>query len=441
MSCECKCSPGCDGLTSFCANDTGKPAHCVCNYGYQKIPNKNPKDIVTCEIASDAATPAPIVLVGDSDEGLDPDLKDDLKIAQIVTIIWLLIWLGAILVIFFLMCHFKPDRVIHMQEEITLIITFVLVILAAEDPSSEGACKAFSIMLHYFFTCTMVFFCLEALHAYSIITFMVPFRGYLHPMLNLAFGYGIPIIPVGISVGVFWDNYGTDKYHCWCQVDTTQAWGFIFPIGFLGFVCTVIAEAQGQGKYKELPDSDMTEYTTARVSQGSIMIIMPMCLVSYIFGLIAIDLQNEYLWVIFCIVNVILGPVIFFFHCIGHPKARAMMSKMCACLPCLKEKRPFDHDDDRPMTGRSTALSPLDSESQDGSGNGVAPADSDQGPGVGGSGSDPSDNDPSFPEREPKDIPDTKDTDWKNFYKWVSDGKKDNVHQAENVLFDPATPR
>ena len=32
--------------------------------------------------------------------------------------------------------------------------------------------------------------------------------------------------------------------------------------------------------------------------------------------------------------------------------------------------------------------------------------------------------------------PEDKDTDWKKFHKWVSDGNKSNMQDSENVLWD-----
>lgn len=51
---------------------------------------------------------------------------------------------------------------------------------------------------------------------------------------------------------------------CWSSLDNPQAWAFFVPIVLIAFICTVIAEAQGQGQYRTLPDTDTSEYTSAR---------------------------------------------------------------------------------------------------------------------------------------------------------------------------------
>lgn len=89
-----------------------------------------------------------------------------------------------------------------------------------------------SILVHYFFMCTMTFYCLEALHTYSMITYVVPVRGYLSAIVNIVLGYGklkklfffyddidfgnfewflgIPVVPLAFSVGFLYNSYGSN---------------------------------------------------------------------------------------------------------------------------------------------------------------------------------------------------------------------------------------
>lgn len=164
-----------------------------------------------------------------------------------------------------------------------------------------------AILLQYLFMCAITFFCLEALYTYSLITYVVPVKGYLSSMVNILLGYGnqshamatfVPIVhsypafqvypwfhwpfrlafytttmgTMVVSKSILKSIFINDRnkfqiFSCWCDLGiggTGQAWAFLFPVCFGAFCCAVIAEAQGQGKYEPLPGTDEDEYRAAK---------------------------------------------------------------------------------------------------------------------------------------------------------------------------------
>lgn len=74
----------------------------------------------------------------------------------------------------------------------------------------QSLCKFVNFALQFFFLSSMTFFCLEALHTYAMVTYVVPKKGYFHTLANLGIGFGLPLLVSGICFGALYDKYGTN---------------------------------------------------------------------------------------------------------------------------------------------------------------------------------------------------------------------------------------
>lgn len=70
-----------------------------------------------------------------------------------------------------------------------------------------------------------------------------------------------------------------------------------------------------------LPESAQSYYQKGhifRASRDSILIVLAVTLFTYLLGLAAVDLQSKILFVMFGVMLLALGPVIFIAHTMGH---------------------------------------------------------------------------------------------------------------------------
>ncbi|KAF2363623.1 GPCR family 2 secretin-like [Trinorchestia longiramus] len=170
---------------------------------------------------------------------------------------------------------------------------------------------------------------LEAVHMYTLVAYVVKKDGLFDRKMNMGIGWGISLVIVGISVAFEWDNYGA-SYHCWLQMDTGLLIAQQLPIIVLMIMTFTLIEAAGAAEYKPLKGMDQKQLTSAKFSQRTNLIIVPMVYAHWILGTLSEYQQNLALYSIFSIMNGWLGAMVFFFHCSNNQQVREKLSKIYA---------------------------------------------------------------------------------------------------------------
>eukprot|EP00090_Calanus_glacialis_P040812 TRINITY_DN7141_c0_g1_i1.p1 TRINITY_DN7141_c0_g1~~TRINITY_DN7141_c0_g1_i1.p1 ORF type:complete len:514 (-),score=67.49 TRINITY_DN7141_c0_g1_i1:139-1680(-) len=237
----------------------------------------------------------------------------------------LIVFVTITLVIFGVLKIFDHGRVIQMNMEIALISAHIC-LLIEPPPEWMEICRLFSILIHLFFTTCFVFMCLESLHTYSLVAFVVKKNGLLTKMQNIVIGWGVGLGITLVVVSLEYKNYG-GEYHCWLAMDTTLMIGQYVPIVLMVVLTLTLIEAAGAAEYRKLPGIDQRQQTSAKIMQRSNLIIMPMVFVSFLLGTLSSYEQNPGLYGTFTLVNGILGGSIFFFHSTGNEQVRAKLMR------------------------------------------------------------------------------------------------------------------
>uniref|UniRef100_A0A914UPP3 Uncharacterized protein n=1 Tax=Plectus sambesii TaxID=2011161 RepID=A0A914UPP3_9BILA len=289
--CSCDCELACDGVTAFCANETGSGAFCMCVYGKVYPTGVDPDTITYC-----VDPPMSASTVNGSEDYYDvmPSIHDDVEpfssdtkliinIVEFVVCGWVVAWCVATIIVCAVFGGHGSHRFIHLMEEATLIIVYILIgYFAMNVTSTEVLCKLVSALLHYVFMCTMTFFALEALFAYSMISGISTRDGIIHPAaINIIVGFGIPIIPFAVSFGTLYEHYGENGYHCWCDMSTAQAWAVFLPIVVLFFSGGILAEASGLGEHPKLPDADQEQIKWSTNTKETLIAVLLLSMFAY----------------------------------------------------------------------------------------------------------------------------------------------------------------
>ena len=294
------------------SDDNDPKVECVCQLG--RIMD-NQKCIV----------PPPTTPTPRPNPTLPPEVKAATTAVTRTASTLLIIFVGITLFLFISLRIFNDDRVIQMNMEISLILAHICLLLPPLTEYVE-VCKIVSILIHLFFTACFMFMFLESLHTYSLVAFVVKKNGLFSKLQNVAIGWGMAIGVVLISIAFHWNDYG-GEYHCWLRMDTGLMMAQFIPLVVLVILILTMIEAAGSADYLRLPGMDQAQLTSAKISQRTNLIIMPMVFVSYILGVLSEYEQNVPLYGTFTIMNGILGGCVFFFHSTGNEHVREKLTK------------------------------------------------------------------------------------------------------------------
>ncbi|ROT62788.1 hypothetical protein C7M84_019347 [Penaeus vannamei] len=166
---------------------------------------------------------------------------------------------------------------------------------------------------------------LEALHMYSLVAYVVKKDGMFTRLQNTLIGWGLAAFIIMFCMCFEYDNYG-GEYHCWLRMDTPLLYGQFIPVvGFVIMTFTLI-EAAGAADYKPLKGVDKSQLLSARISQRTNLIILPLVFAHWMVGMMSEYEQNLPLYGTFSVLNGVTGGVVFFLHCTNNSQVRAKLT-------------------------------------------------------------------------------------------------------------------
>ncbi|XP_022097103.1 adhesion G protein-coupled receptor L2-like isoform X3 [Acanthaster planci] len=270
---------------------------------------------------------------------------------SIITYIGFIVSCICLLLAFITFAYFQNlqnDRnTIHKNLCICLFIAEI-VFMAGIDQASRGAmCTVVALFLHYFFLAAFAWMCLEGIQLYVMLVEVFEAessrRKYYYP-----FGYGLPLLVVGIAAAIDIGSYGTEEY-CWLAVDNNFIWAFVAPVIVIIVVNTMflsmaifimcrhstmqtsqkektkkekitpVINEQNFGSSQQIVAGDNNMDVAVSWVRGALVLL---CLlgITWAFGLLYVTESLLVFAYIFTIANVFQGMFIFIFHCFMNEK-------------------------------------------------------------------------------------------------------------------------
>ncbi|CAL4061987.1 unnamed protein product, partial [Meganyctiphanes norvegica] len=310
-SCQQRCPEY--GVCKDKSTEENPSSHCVCTMGYTLS-----KDGKTC-IRPPPTTPTPRPI---------PTLPEEQK--TVATVISktastiLIIFVSITLILFLILRIFSIDRVIQMNMEIALLSAHLFLMFPASTADNVALCRVVSIFIHLCFTACYVFIFLEALQMYSLVAYVVKKDGMFTRLQNTLVGWGLSSFIILFCMCFEYDNYG-GKYHCWLQMDTPLVYGQFIPVIVLVIITFTLIEAAGAAEYKPLKGMDQKQLLSAKISQRTNLIILPLIFAHWMVGMMSEYEQDMALYGIFTLLSSIVGVVVFFFHCTNNEQVRTKL--------------------------------------------------------------------------------------------------------------------
>lgn len=262
---------------------------------------------------------------------LAPEQKEVAVVVTKTASTLLIMLVGLTLGVFIILGIFTPDRVIQMNMELAITLAHVFLMFPPETTENPDLCRAVSLLVHFFFTACFMFMFLESLHMYSLVAYVVNKNGMFSRLQNTAIGWSIPVFITLVTLCFEYKHYG-GSYHCWLRMDTSLLIGQYIPVICLIAASFTLIEAAGAAKYTPLKDVNVEQRLSARISQRSNLVIMPLVFASWVVGMTSEYEQNLALYGTFSVLNGFVGAAILFFHCTGNHQVRAIFSRIFRLL-------------------------------------------------------------------------------------------------------------
>ncbi|XP_068700335.1 adhesion G protein-coupled receptor L3-like isoform X2 [Montipora foliosa] len=213
---------------------------------------------------------------------------------------------------------------IHLNLCIALVVALSLFIAGIEATGVKGFCTAVAILLHFFFTASFSWMCLEAIHLFTKIVsvFHAPD---IRMRYYLLVGWGLPAVIVIISVSVDVKGYTTPEV-CWLDLEGGFIWAFIAPvilivlINIAVLIAVIIVRVSLKGNLLT-PNEDKKFVAGLK----TVIVLFPLLGLSWAFGLVAMVTKSRAFLYPFAVLSPLQGVFIFLLQIIGNSEVRGSL--------------------------------------------------------------------------------------------------------------------
>ncbi|RMX55158.1 hypothetical protein pdam_00018940 [Pocillopora damicornis] len=176
---------------------------------------------------------------------------------------------------------------IHLHLCVALVAAQVIFVTGVDATGIKEVCIAVAVMLHYFFTASFVWMCIEAVHMFIKIVSVFNIQR-IRMRHYVALGWGVPAVIVVVSATVHYEGYGTSKF-CWLSLEGNLIWAFLTPVVVIvlinAIVLVTITAVRISLKGNPLTPHENKKFTAAL---RTVVVLFPLLGLSWFFGLMGL---------------------------------------------------------------------------------------------------------------------------------------------------------
>ncbi|XP_066518205.1 adhesion G protein-coupled receptor E3-like [Hoplias malabaricus] len=202
--------------------------------------------------------------------------------------------------------------------------------------ANQTWCAVMAGVLHFLFLSAFVWMFIEAVMLFISVKNIMKIRSKQEEVLGwrclTVIGYVIPLVVVGVSVGLYPDGYGSDQ--CWIKTDRDFVWSFLGPVcliltlNFIIFITVIIILRTALSKLS----SERSQIKQMRVLVFKTLIQIIILGGPWILGFF-VDGSNV-LAIVFLFLNSQQGTFIFLVHCALNYEVRQQYRKWLKTFCC-----------------------------------------------------------------------------------------------------------
>ncbi|XP_060084154.1 adhesion G protein-coupled receptor L3-like [Ylistrum balloti] len=223
--------------------------------------------------------------------------------------------------------YIKNDRSkLVMNLCVAVTVAYILFLVGLDHTDNNVICTVITAFLHFFF---LAIFCLMLADGIQLLrrtTVVMNVKSRLKWLLLI--GWGLPVIIVGITIGVKHNGgYHSTKY-CWLTITDGVIYSFVGPVLAVIVVNVIVMVLV----LKALLTSQfiMTKTQRQKIVSAirSVCVLLPVLGITWFFGILSINDDTIVFQYLFAVSNSLQGFFIFLFHCVfSVPVRRAMKQK------------------------------------------------------------------------------------------------------------------
>ncbi|XP_062586446.1 adhesion G protein-coupled receptor L4-like [Saccostrea cucullata] len=222
-----------------------------------------------------------------------------------------------ITVVIFEFFRLKKERIkIHEQLAISIIMVQIIYLVGIDRTENKYACMSMAILLHYFLLSMFCWMLIEGFHLYVMLVQV--FKANRNFKKYLAFGWGLPIVIVGISAGIFHDEYGSNTV-CWLTRKVLLV-AFVPAVGLLILLNTIVLFVVLRTMMRSISVSakiGTDERSSVRTGLKAAAVLLPILGLTWTLGFFSIDSKDTLVFTyLFTFLNSLQGVFFFLFHCL-----------------------------------------------------------------------------------------------------------------------------
>ncbi|XP_072513063.1 adhesion G protein-coupled receptor E1-like [Salminus brasiliensis] len=207
-------------------------------------------------------------------------------------------------------------------------------------------CAVLAGVLHFLFLSAFVWMFIEAVLLFISVKNLTKIRSKQKEILSwkclAVIGYIIPLVVVGVSVGLFPDGYGSPQ--CWLKFEKGLLWSFLGPVCFIlasNLILFIIISIIMISTLKKL-NSPILQTSSDNICVKSVMVktLLQFVIIGCPWILGFFTESSEAIKILFLIINSQQGTFIFFIHCVFNREVRRQYKRLlcsfCFCPSDLK---------------------------------------------------------------------------------------------------------
>ncbi|XP_071081483.1 adhesion G protein-coupled receptor L4-like [Haliotis cracherodii] len=183
----------------------------------------------------------------------------------------------------------------------------------------ESVCRVIACLLHYFYLTVFSLMLAEGLQLY--LKLYLAFKKDIKVTVCLVLGWSLPLLLVGVAVGVDPDGYGT-SYSCWLSTSRGTIWGFVGPALATGLINLFVLVLVIKTFLSLKVNARKTDRQKFLSSLKAASVLLPLLGITWTFGALAINSNTVAFQYVFALLNSSQGLFIFLFHVVFNDEVR-----------------------------------------------------------------------------------------------------------------------
>lgn len=221
-------------------------------------------------------------------------------------------------VIVFEFFRLNSERVrIHEQLALTIIFVQLFFQIGIDRTENQYVCMTMAICLHYVLVAMFCWMLVEGIHLYVVLVKV--FRSHSNMKKYITIGWGVPLVIVGISSGVFHAQYGSSTT-CWLTRKVLLV-AFVPPVGLVIMINMAILVIVTRIMLKSMVTGSKVsaeqERSSIKTTLKATIVLLPLLGLTWTFGFLSVTSKETLVFTyLFTFFNSLQGVFFFVFHCL-----------------------------------------------------------------------------------------------------------------------------